>query len=97
MKLYSLSVIYKNEPKYVLLKATYDMSSFQRSSVHEFRTFTNKLIVECSAKDISVSGKERQYFSISGDSLLVTAIADSEYPSRVTFTLLQKVIEEFSM
>lgn len=28
MKLYSLSVLYKSEPKAVLLKAAYDVSSF---------------------------------------------------------------------
>uniref|UniRef100_A0A8C6RU07 YKT6 v-SNARE homolog (S. cerevisiae) n=1 Tax=Nannospalax galili TaxID=1026970 RepID=A0A8C6RU07_NANGA len=62
MKLYSLSVLYKSEPKAVLLKAAYDVSSFsffQRSSVQEFMTFTSELIVERSAKGSRASVKEQ--------------------------------------
>nr|KAF6320344.1 YKT6 v-SNARE-like protein [Myotis myotis] len=53
MKLFSLSVLYKGDPKAVLLSAAYDVSSFsffQRTSVQEFMTFTSQLIVERSAK-----------------------------------------------
>nr|XP_038948321.1 synaptobrevin homolog YKT6 isoform X1 [Rattus norvegicus] len=96
MKLYSLSVFYKGEPKAVLLKAAYDVSSFsffQRSSVQEFMTFTSQLIVERSAKGSRASVKEQEYLChvyVRSDSLAGVVIADSEYPSRVAFTLLEK-------
>uniref|UniRef100_A0A8C0ZT98 Synaptobrevin homolog YKT6 n=1 Tax=Castor canadensis TaxID=51338 RepID=A0A8C0ZT98_CASCN len=102
MKLYSLSVLYKGDPKVVLLKAAYDVSSFsffQRSSVQEFMTFTSQLIVERSAKGSRASVKEQEYLChvyVRNDSLAGVVIADSEYPSRVAFTLLEKVLDEFS-
>ncbi|KAF6302212.1 YKT6 v-SNARE-like protein [Rhinolophus ferrumequinum] len=102
MKLYSLSVLYKAEHKAVLLKAAYDVSSFsffQRSSVQEFMTFTSQLIVERSAKGSRASVKEQEYLChvyVRNDSLSGVVIADSEYPSRVAFTLLEKVLDEFS-
>ncbi|XP_040820761.1 synaptobrevin homolog YKT6 isoform X2 [Ochotona curzoniae] len=102
MKLYSLSVLYKGAPKVVLLKAAYDVSSFsffQRSSVQEFMTFTSQLIVERSAPGSRASVKEQEYLChvyVRSDSLAGVVIADSEYPSRVAFTLLEKVLDEFS-
>ncbi|KAG8510539.1 Synaptobrevin-YKT6, partial [Galemys pyrenaicus] len=103
MKLYSLSVLYKGENKAVLLKAAYDVSSFsffQRSSVQEFMTFTSQLIVERSAKGSRASVKQQEYLChvyVRNDSLAGVVIADSEYPSRVAFTLLEKVLDEFAM
>nr|XP_023419101.1 synaptobrevin homolog YKT6 isoform X1 [Cavia porcellus] len=107
MKLYSLSVLYKSESKVGLLKAAYDVSSFsffQRSSVQEFMTFTSQLIVERSAKGSRASVKEQVSVSpeylchvyVRSDGLAAVVIADSEYPSRVAFSLLEKVLDEFS-
>ncbi|KAM5203811.1 synaptobrevin homolog YKT6 [Hipposideros larvatus] len=102
MKLYSLSVLFKGEPRVLLLKAAYDVSSFsffQRSSVQEFMTFTSQLIVERSAKGSRASVKEQEYLChvyVRNDSLAGVVISDSEYPSRVAFTLLEKVLDEFS-
>ncbi|XP_057606365.1 synaptobrevin homolog YKT6-like [Hippopotamus amphibius kiboko] len=102
MKLYSLSVLYKGDTKTVLLKAAYDVSSFsffQRSSVQEFMTFTSQLIAERSSKGSRASVKEQEYLChvyVRNDSLAGVVIADSEYPSRVAFTLLEKVLDEFS-
>ncbi|TKC40551.1 hypothetical protein EI555_008039 [Monodon monoceros] len=102
MRLYSLSVLYKGDAKAVLLKAAYDVSSFsffQRSSVQEFMTFTSQLIVERSSKGSRASVKEQEYLChvyVRNDSLAGVVIADSEYPSRVAFTLLEKVLDEFS-
>ncbi|XP_005396725.1 PREDICTED: synaptobrevin homolog YKT6 isoform X2 [Chinchilla lanigera] len=96
MKLYSLSVLYKSEPKVVLLKAASDVSSFsffQRSSVQEFMTFTSQLIVERSAKGSRASVKEQEYLChvyVRSDGLAGVVIADSEYPARVAFSLLEK-------
>eukprot|EP00069_Balaena_mysticetus_P003490 bmy_16666T0 len=102
MRLYSLSVLYKGDAKAVLLKAAYDVSSFsffQRSSVQEFMTFTSQLIVERSSKGSRASVKEQEYLChvyVRNDSLAGVVIADNEYPSRVAFTLLEKVLDEFS-
>nr|KAF6267927.1 YKT6 v-SNARE-like protein [Pipistrellus kuhlii] len=102
MKLFSLSVLYKGDPKAVLLSAAYDVSSFsffQRTSVQEFMTFTSQLIVERSAKGNRASVKEQEYLChvyVRNDSLAGVVIADSEYPSRVAFTLLEKVLDDFS-
>lgn len=102
MRLYSLSVLYKGDPKALLLRAAYDVSTFsffQRTSVQEFMTFTSQLIVERSAKGSRASVKEQGYLChvyVRNDSLAGVVIADSEYPSRVAFTLLEKVLDDFS-
>uniref|UniRef100_K7FKW1 YKT6 v-SNARE homolog n=1 Tax=Pelodiscus sinensis TaxID=13735 RepID=K7FKW1_PELSI len=102
MKLYSLSVLYKGDPKVHLLKAAYDLSSFsffQKTSVQEFMTFTSQLIVERSVPGSRASVKEQEYLChvfVRNDRLAGVVIADSEYPPRVCFTLLEKVLDEFS-
>ncbi|NXP05165.1 YKT6B protein, partial [Thinocorus orbignyianus] len=109
MRLYSLSVLYKGDPKVHLLKAAYDVSSFnffqrsrcQRSvcSVQEFMTFTSQLIVERSVLGSRASVKEQEYLChvyVRSDGLAGVVIADNEYPQRVCFTLLDKVLDEFS-
>uniref|UniRef100_A0A669Q4R2 YKT6 v-SNARE homolog n=1 Tax=Phasianus colchicus TaxID=9054 RepID=A0A669Q4R2_PHACC len=102
MRLYSLSVLYKGEARVQLLKAASDVSTFnffQRSSVQEFMTFTSQLIVERSELGSRASVKEQDYLChvyVRSDGLAGVVIADNEYPSRVCFTLLDKVLEEFS-
>uniref|UniRef100_A0A8C6MM07 YKT6 v-SNARE homolog n=1 Tax=Nothobranchius furzeri TaxID=105023 RepID=A0A8C6MM07_NOTFU len=102
MKLYSLSVHYKGSTKANLLKAAYDLSSFsffQRSSVQEFMTFTSALIVERTSQGTRASVKEQEYLChvyVRNDNLGGVVIADTEYPQRVCFTLLEKVSKTFS-
>ncbi|NXW69372.1 YKT6B protein, partial [Hirundo rustica] len=102
MRLYSLSVLYKGDPKVHLLKAAYDVSTFnffQRSSVQEFMTFTSQLIAERSPLGSRASIKEQDYLChvyVRNDGLAGVVIADNEYPQRVCFTLLDKVLDEFS-
>uniref|UniRef100_A0A2K5IU91 Longin domain-containing protein n=1 Tax=Colobus angolensis palliatus TaxID=336983 RepID=A0A2K5IU91_COLAP len=103
VKLYSLSVLYKGEAKVVLLKARYNdvasFSFFQRSSVQEFMTFTSQQIVERSSKGTRASVAEQDYLwhvYVQNDSLAGVVITDNESPSRVAFTLLEKVLDEFS-
>uniref|UniRef100_A0A8C3E2G2 Uncharacterized protein n=1 Tax=Corvus moneduloides TaxID=1196302 RepID=A0A8C3E2G2_CORMO len=97
MRLYSLSVLYKGDAKVHLLKAAYDVSTFnffQRSSVQEFMTFTSQLIAERSALGSRASVKEQEYLChvyVRTDGLAGVVIADNEYPQRVCFTLLDKV------
>lgn len=102
MKLYSLSIIYKGATKANLLKAAYDLSSygyFHRSSYQEFMTFTSALLVERTSQGSRASVKEQEYLChvyVRNDNLGAVVIADAEYPQRVCFTLLDKVLEEFS-
>uniref|UniRef100_A0A3Q3GF43 YKT6 v-SNARE homolog (S. cerevisiae) n=1 Tax=Labrus bergylta TaxID=56723 RepID=A0A3Q3GF43_9LABR len=102
MKLYSLSIHHKGATKANLLKAAYDLSSFsffQRSSVQEFMTFTSALIVERTSQGSRASVKEQEYLChvyVRNDNLSAVVVADTEYPQRVCFTLLDKVLEEFS-
>uniref|UniRef100_A0A8C7QR80 YKT6 v-SNARE homolog n=1 Tax=Oncorhynchus mykiss TaxID=8022 RepID=A0A8C7QR80_ONCMY len=99
MKLYSLSVLHKGATKSNLLKSAYDLSSFsffQRSSVQEFMTFTSALIVERSCCLRPAHSAYLCHVYVRNDSLSAVVIADSEYPQRVAFTLLDKVLEEFS-
>uniref|UniRef100_G1Q7A1 YKT6 v-SNARE homolog n=1 Tax=Myotis lucifugus TaxID=59463 RepID=G1Q7A1_MYOLU len=98
MKLFSLSILYKGDPKVVLLRAAYDVF-FQRTSVQEFMTFTSQLIVEFSAKGSRASVKEQEYLGhvyVQNDSLAGVVIADSENLSRVAFTWLEKVLDHSS-
>uniref|UniRef100_A0A3P8TE75 YKT6 v-SNARE homolog (S. cerevisiae) n=1 Tax=Amphiprion percula TaxID=161767 RepID=A0A3P8TE75_AMPPE len=96
MKLYSLSIHFKGATKANLLKAAYDLSSFsffQRSSVQEFMTFTSALIVERTSQGSRASVKEQEYLChvyVRNDNLSAVVIADTEYPQRVCFTLLDK-------
>ncbi|XP_048474683.1 synaptobrevin homolog YKT6 [Rhincodon typus] len=62
-------------------------------------TFTSQLIVDRSQIGSRAAVKEQDYLChvcIRNDSLAGVVIADSEYPSRVCFSLLDKVLEEFS-
>ncbi|ELK34731.1 Synaptobrevin like protein YKT6 [Myotis davidii] len=71
----------------------------ERTSVQEFMTFTSQLIVELSAKGNRASVKEQEYLChvyVQNDSLAGVVIADSEYPSQVAFTLLEKVLDHSS-
>ncbi|NWT98268.1 YKT6B protein, partial [Urocynchramus pylzowi] len=83
MRLYSLSVLYKGDPKVHLLKAAYDVSTFnffQRSSVQEFMTFTSQLIAERSALGSRASVKEQEYLChvyVRSDGLAGVVIADN--------------------
>ncbi|EDL96089.1 rCG36361 [Rattus norvegicus] len=84
-----------------MFKGVYNMSSFsvfQRFSVQEFMTFTSQLVAEYSAKGSRDSVEEQVYFChvyIRSDGLAGVVIANNVYLSRVAFTLLEKVLDEF--
>lgn len=74
-------------------------SFFQRSGVAELMTITSQRIAECSARGSRTSVKEQEdlcHVYVQSDSLAGVVTADSEYPSRVAFTLLEKALDEFS-
>lgn len=101
MKLYAITVLYKSS-KVQTLKAAYDLSSFgyfQRSSVQEFMRFTSQIITERSSPCTRASIKEQGYLChvyVRSDNLAGVIISDHEYPQRVCFTLLNKVLSDFA-
>ncbi|KAL9982606.1 hypothetical protein ACROYT_G004671 [Oculina patagonica] len=101
MKLYALSVLRK-DVKSKTLVAAFDLQSFgyfQRSSVKEFMQFTSQILVERTRANERASVKEQEYVChvfVRSDSLGGVLISDPEYPQRVVFTLLNKVLEDFS-
>lgn len=101
MKLYALTVVRKDAKSRTLV-AAYDLQSFgyfQRSSVKEFMQFTSQILVERTRVNERASVKEQEYVChvfVRSDLLGGVIVSDSEYPQRVVFTLLNKVLEDFS-
>lgn len=61
VKLYALSILYKNPTSATMLKSAYDVESFsffQRGSVKEFMSFVSKTIVERTQISFRQSVKE---------------------------------------
>lgn len=102
VKLYALSILYKNPSSATTLKAAYDVESFsffQRGSVKEFMTFISKTIVERTQSCYRQSVKEGDYMChvfVRVDNLAAVLISDHEYPRRVAHTLITKVMDEFA-
>ncbi|KAI4464928.1 synaptobrevin ykt6 [Holotrichia oblita] len=102
VKLYCLSVLYKDTTSATWLKSAYDLQSFnffQRGSVQEFMGFVSKTIVERTSAPSRQSVKEGEYMChvyVRADNLAGVVISDHEYPSRVSHTLITKILDEFS-
>ncbi|EEB15930.1 snare protein ykt6, putative [Pediculus humanus corporis] len=102
VKLYSLSVLYKNDMSVKWLKTAHDLSSFnffQRGCVQEFMTFVGKTLVERTQLATRQSIKEGEYMChvyVNVDGLAGIVISDHEYPTRVAHTLLTKVLSDFA-
>lgn len=103
MKLFSITVLYKGtDGKVKKLCSASDLASFgyfQRSSVQEFMDFTSKIIIERTTTAQRTSIQDREYMChayLRSDSLAGVLISDQEYPNRVSFTLLSKVLDEFA-
>ncbi|XP_031573463.1 synaptobrevin homolog YKT6-like [Actinia tenebrosa] len=101
MKLFALCIFHK-DVNVKLLVSAFDLQSFgyfQRSSVKEFMQFTSKILVERTRPNERATVKEQEYLChvyVRMDSLGACLIADGEYPRRVAFTFLNKILEEFS-
>lgn len=103
MRLYSLTVLHKGADGRVRkLCSASDLASFgyfQRTSVQEFMDFTSKILVERTNVGQRTSVREQEYMChvyARSDSLAGVLISDHEYPQRVSFTLLNKVLDDFS-
>ncbi|XP_066586187.1 synaptobrevin homolog YKT6 [Prorops nasuta] len=103
VKLYALTILYKEPTCANCLKAAYDVESFsffQRSSIKEFMGFVSKTIVERTQVCARQSVKEQDYMChvyVRADNLAGVLISDHEYPRRVAHTLITKVLDEFAM
>lgn len=102
VKLYCISILYKGPNSASWLKSAYDLQSFsffQRGSVQEFMLFCAKTIVERTLPATRQSVTEGEYFChvyVRSDNLAGVVISDHEYPSRVSHTLLTKIMDEFT-
>jgi synaptobrevin family protein YKT6 len=101
MKLLGIYILRNQpEPVYDIVRAT-DVSSFgylQRGSVEEFMTFTSTTIAGRTAAGVRSTVEQQTYkFHVYSrtEGICGVIIADEEYPQRVAFTLLNKVLDEF--
>ncbi|CAG8525391.1 7224_t:CDS:2 [Acaulospora morrowiae] len=101
MKIYSLTVFSKDDKSAVNLVGEYDLSNFgffQRSSVQEFMTFFAKTVAERTKPGQRQVIEENNYVFYSyvrAEGLAGIIIGDNEYPQRVAFSLLNKILDEF--
>lgn len=105
MKVYSLSVVYAppSSPSVILSSAS-DLSSFsfyQRGSVGEFLTFFSKTVAERTAQGQRQSVQENSYVAHAynrggAEQLAAIIVTDQEYPVRPAFSLLTKILDDFT-
>eukprot|EP00736_Rhodelphis_marinus_P006683 Rmarinus@m.27264 len=102
MKIVALALAHhqgSNDP--VLLTSAFELSSFgffQRGSVQQMCTFFCRTFVKQTQPGQRQSVKHEEYMChihVRANGLGAVAICDQEYPSRVAFTLLSKILEEF--
>lgn len=102
MKVYGLAVLHKSSGTAKHLAFCKDVSSFgyfQRSSVGEFLQFFSKTVAERCADGSRQSIEEDQcvfHAHCRSDGLVGVVICDAEYPWRVAFSLIGKMLEEFT-
>ncbi|KAL1492244.1 hypothetical protein ABEB36_012723 [Hypothenemus hampei] len=102
VKLYCISILYKGPTSATWLKSAHDLQSisfFQRGPVQEFMLFCAKTVVERTLQTSRQSIKEGEYLChvyVRADNLAGVVISDQEYPSRVSHTLLTKILDEFA-
>ncbi|KAK3825913.1 MAG: snare Ykt6 [Benniella sp.] len=98
MKLYAIFIIYKN----ATIAEARDLSSFgffQRSSVGEFMTFMAQTLASKTKDGVRQSVEESNYLGhvySRGGGLSGVVVSDNEYLPRVAFSLLNKVLDEFT-
>lgn len=101
VKVYCISVLYKEPSNAKWLKSAFDLQSFsffQRGSIQEFMLFFCKTIVERTIPASRQTVKEGEYLChvyVRADNLAGVVVTDHEYPSRVSHTLITKILDEF--
>ncbi|KAI9023823.1 Longin-like domain-containing protein [Phycomyces nitens] len=101
MKIFGILVLKKDGDKANIIASHYDLSSFgffQRGSVQEFMNFSSVTIGERTlpGKRQSVEGDNNVAHVYSHPQGIVGVVmSDKDYPSRVAFSLLNRVTDEF--
>ncbi|KAG0244800.1 palmitoyltransferase [Actinomortierella wolfii] len=103
MKIYSIAVINNTvKPGSKVIVQAQDVSSFgffQRSSIAEFMTFMSQTIAEKTQPGQRQSIEESNYVGhvyARSEGVAGAIITDKEYPPRVAFSLLNKILDEFT-
>ncbi|PPQ67690.1 hypothetical protein CVT26_007417 [Gymnopilus dilepis] len=105
MKIYSISVILAPPGgSAVILSNASDLSSFsfyQRGSVGEFLTFMSKTVAERTPQGQRQTVQEHNHVAHvynrgGAEQLAAVIITDEEYPVRPAFSLLTKVLDDFT-
>ncbi|PWN52696.1 putative YKT6-snare protein for endoplasmic reticulum-golgi transport [Violaceomyces palustris] len=106
MQLYSI-IVFANVPgaQAVSLVSAWDLSSFswlQRSTVQEMMNFMAKTVAERTPPTQRQSVQENSYVAHvhsrpASDGFCGVVISDTEYPVRVAFSLLNKVLDDFAI
>ncbi|KZS90943.1 snare protein YKT6 [Sistotremastrum niveocremeum HHB9708] len=105
MKIFSVSVLVAPPgSSATLLSNASDLSSFsfyQKGSVGEFMTFLSKTVAERTSQGQRQSVQENNYvahvYNRGGkERLAAVVITDQEYPVRPAFSLLTKILDEFT-
>ncbi|KAH8554154.1 Longin-like domain-containing protein [Umbelopsis sp. PMI_123] len=103
MKIYSISVLRNDGSSANTLAAEYNLAEFgyfQRSSVQEFMGFFSKTVAERTLAGQRQSIDESNYVGhvyARAEGIAGVVITDKEYPQRVAFSLLNKILDEFIM
>ncbi|CDF37247.1 unnamed protein product [Chondrus crispus] len=103
MKIVSLMVLraLDAEPDANILASAYFLDNFgyfQREPVKQFATFVSKTVakrVELGQRSSIEHESHLVHVHVRSNGLAAVAVCDAEYPSRVAFTLLMKVQEDF--
>ncbi|OLL24643.1 Synaptobrevin YKT6 [Neolecta irregularis DAH-3] len=101
MKVYSIALIRTDtKPTCILAKAS-ELSSFgffQRSSVQEFMNFFSVTIAERTKSGMRQDVEEKDYVGhvyARNEGIAGVIVTDKEYPGRVAYSLLSKILDEF--
>ncbi|KAI9307298.1 Longin-like domain-containing protein [Cunninghamella echinulata] len=100
MKLYSILIL-KKEAKSKIIASNFDLSSFgffQRGGVQEFMNFTAITIVDRVNPGLRQSIEKEEnvaHVYLNQQDIAIAIFSDKEYPSRVAFSLINKIMDEF--
>ena len=101
MKILSLSIWKKEGEKAEELMSIHEVAEFgyfQRTTVADFLKFTSQFMAERTAPGERKSVKEREYICHSltkSDKIGGVLICDEEYPQRVAFSFILKILDDF--
>ncbi|KAK9474645.1 Longin-like domain-containing protein [Dipodascopsis tothii] len=101
MKLYYIGILRNSQKPVVELCSAKELSSFsffERMSVGEFMTFFSSTVAERTQPSQRQSVEEANYVAhtyVLAEGLAGVIIADKEYPLRVAYSLLNKILDQF--